>query len=272
MLRFLSFFKEQTGQHHVITFMRANPPTAGHEKVVDKVLETAKRYGATHGVVLSHSQDTTKNPLSPQQKLKHARRAFPRANVEASSPEHPTILHHAVRAYQGGAQHLHVVVGQDRVAQFTKLLKDYNGKESKHGMYNFKSINVHSAGDRDPDAEDTTGISATKMRQAAKSGDRATFHAGASSAMSEKHKDEMMKDVRNSMGIREETNGGSIGGLGFNSGNPAVVGDEMDRYAHNNMTDADTRDNILKGVIDNHHKVAAKIGFRAFDPTKKGKK
>jgi hypothetical protein len=199
MLRFKNYLLEQAGQHHVMTFMRANPPTAGHEKVVDKVLETAKKQGATHSVVLSHTQDDSKNPLSPQQKLKHAKRAFPNANVEVSSPDHPTLLHHAVRAFQNGAQHLHVVVGQDRVEQFKNLLNNYNGKESKHGMYNFKSITVHSAGDRDPDAEGTEGISATKMRAAAKSGDRATFHSGTSSAMSEKHKDELMNDVQKGM-------------------------------------------------------------------------
>ena len=199
MLKFNSFLKEQEGQHHVMTFMRANPPHAGHEKVVNKLLEIAKKKKATHSVILSHSQDPSKNPLSPRQKLRHAERAFPNANVEVSSPDNPTILHHAVRAFGGGAEHLHVVVGQDRVGQFQKLLNDYNGKESKHGMYKFKSITVHSAGDRDPDAEGTEGISATKMRQAAKSGDRATFHAGASSSMSEKHKDEMMKDVQKGM-------------------------------------------------------------------------
>jgi hypothetical protein len=199
MLRFKNYLLEQAGQHHVITFMRANPPTAGHEKVVDKVLETAKKHNATHSVILSHSQDDTKNPLSPQQKLKHGRRAFPNANVEVSSPENPSLLHHAVRAYQNGAERLHVVVGQDRVGEFTNLLNRYNGKEAKHGTFNFKSITVHSAGDRDPDAEGVTGISATKMRAAAKSGDRATFHSGTSSAMSEKHKDELMSDVQKGM-------------------------------------------------------------------------
>jgi hypothetical protein len=198
MLKFLSFLKEQAGQHHVMTFMR-NGYTLGHEKVVNNVLNLAKKNRATHSVVLSHTQDSSKNPLSPQQKLKHAKRAFPNANVEVATPEHPTLLHHAVRAYQNGAEHLHVVVGQDRVDQFTKLLNTYNGQESKHGMYNFKSITVHSAGDRDPDAEGTEGISATKMRAAARSGDRATFHSGASSAMSEKHKDELMNDVQKGM-------------------------------------------------------------------------
>ena len=187
------------GQHHVTTFMRANPPTAGHEKVVNKVLELAKKHNATHNVVLSHSQDPKKNPLSPQQKLKHAKRAFPNANVEVAHEDEPTLLHHVVKAHQAGVKHLHVVVGQDRVSQFHDLLHKYNGVKSKHGFFKFKSIKVHSAGDRDPDAEGTTGISATKMREAAKNNDRKTFHSGASSAMSEKHRDEMMHDVKNSM-------------------------------------------------------------------------
>jgi hypothetical protein len=185
--------------HHVMTFMRANPPTAGHERVVDKVLSLAKDNDASHSVILSHSHDNEKNPLTPIQKLKHARRAFPNANVSTSSEEQPNLLHHASNAYESGAKHLHLVVGQDRVKEFTNLLNKYNGKEGPHGKFNFKSINVHSAGERDPDAAGTEGISATKMRAAAKSNDAETFHAGSPSAMSAKHKTDMMKDVKRNL-------------------------------------------------------------------------
>jgi hypothetical protein len=191
--------------NHVTTFMRANPPTAGHAKVVDKVLDIAKDTGGSHSVVLSHSQDPSKNPLSPTQKLKHARNAFPNANIQTSSEEAPSLLHHAVSLHNQGVKNLHLVVGQDRVGQFEKLLNNYNGKESKHGYYNFDSINVHSAGDRDPDAEGVEGVSGTMMRKAAKSGDRNTFHSGSSAAMSEKHRDDMMKDVVSGMSIKEES-------------------------------------------------------------------
>ena len=40
----------------------------------------------------------------------------------------------------------------DRVKEFDNLLNKYNGKE-----FNFDSIKVVSAGDRDPDADDVTG-------------------------------------------------------------------------------------------------------------------
>lgn len=206
--RFKLYLNEMLMPTHVMTFMRANPPTAGHETVVNKVLDVAKKTGGSHSVILSHSQDPKKNPLPPSQKLKHAKKAFPNANVEVASDEMPTLLHHAVRYNQQGIKNLHVVVGQDRVQQFKDLLDKYNGVEKPHGYYKFNNITVHSAGNRDPDAEGLEGISGTKMRQAANSGDRETFHAGASSAMSEKQKDDLMKDiVKNSKKINEEVVG-----------------------------------------------------------------
>jgi hypothetical protein len=200
-----SFLAEGVDPTHVMTFMRANPPTAGHEKVVNKVLDVAKDTSGSHSVVLSHSQDAAKNPLPLSVKLMHAKRAFPNANVEASSEEHPSLLHHATRLYNQGVRNLHLVVGQDRVGQFNSLLNKYNGVDSKHGMYKFDNINVHSAGDRDPDAEGVEGVSGTMMRKAAKEGNRALYHMGASSAMSEKHRDDMMKDTLKHSEIKEET-------------------------------------------------------------------
>ena len=205
MRSLLQFIREQLNPEpsHVMTFMRANPPTAGHEKVVQQVLNLAKKNKAGHSVVLSGSHDSSKNPLNPSQKLKHAKRAFPYANVSVASEGAPTILHQASKLHQMGVKHLHVVVGADRVEEFNKLLGNYNGKEGKHGFYNFNSINIHSAGARDPDAEGVEGMSATKMRQAAKAGDRNAFHSGASSAMSGAHKDEMFNDLRKGMGVKD---------------------------------------------------------------------
>ena len=250
---------------HVMTFMRANPPTAGHETVVNKVLDVAKKTGGSHSVILSHSQDPKKNPLPPSQKLKHAKKAFPNANVEVASDEMPTLLHHAVRYHQQGVKNLHVVVGQDRVQQFKDLLDKYNGVEKPHGYYKFNNITVHSAGNRDPDAEGLEGISGTKMRQAANSGDRETFHAGASSAMSEKQKDDMMKDiVKNSKKITEEVVGSvDARGLGFVTGVPAVQVSEIANYVEKNTADSDQKDNILKTFKKFHTDYHTKI-FKSF--------
>lgn len=199
MKTFSEFFAEGVEKHHVLAFGRMNPITSGHEALVNKVHEVAKQHNAGHSVVLSHTQDAKKNPLSGEQKVKHAKRAFPGTHVSAATDSHPTILHHAAKLHQQGVTHLHVIAGSDRKDEMHNLLHKYNGQKAAHGSYHFKSITVHSAGERDPDAEGTTGISASKMRAHAASGDRKAFHAGAPSKMSTAHKDEMYHDVRAGM-------------------------------------------------------------------------
>jgi len=204
MLSFKDYLTEAAAEkHHVMAFGRMNPITHGHQAVVDKIHSVAKDHKADHTLVVSHSQDAKKNPLTAEQKVKHAKRAFAGTNVKAASKDKPTILHHAADLHKQGVQHLHVVAGSDRHEEMHNLLHKYNGKDSAHGHYNFKSITVHSSGHRDPDSEGTEGISASKMREHASSGNKKAFHAGAPSSMSTKHKEEMYHDVRKSMGHSE---------------------------------------------------------------------
>lgn len=199
MLKFKNYLIENVSDTHVTTFMRANPPTSGHEKVVKKVMDLADKVGGSHSVILSHSHDQKKNPLSPSQKLKHARRAFPGANISVSSKESPTFLSHAAQLHAQGVKNLHVVVGQDRVNEFKTLLNKYNGVKGTHGGYNFDKIEVHSAGDRDPDAEGTEGVSGTRMREHAKNNDFESFRKGTSSSMKPEHAKEMFIDIQRGM-------------------------------------------------------------------------
>ena len=202
-MAFKDYLEEAAEKHGVLAFGRMNPPTAGHEAVVNKVHEVAKTHNASHNVVLSHSQDAKKNPLAPAEKVKHAKRAFPDTNITAASKEEPTILHHAAKMGKAGVQHLHVVAGSDRADEFHKLLHKYNDVPSAHGHYNFKSIKVHSSGQRDPDSEGTTGMSASKMRSHASSGNEKEFHAGLPSKMKPAHKKELYHAVRHGMGLNE---------------------------------------------------------------------
>ena len=194
--------EEVEGKHHVLAFGRMNPITSGHEAVVNKVHEVAKKHNAGHTVVVSHSQDAKKNPLTAEQKVKHASHAFPNTHVKAASKAQPTILHHAAELAKQGVEHLHVVAGSDRAEEMHNLLHKYNNKPSAHGHYNFKSITVHSSGERDPDAEGTTGMSASKMREHAAAGNKEEFHKGAPSKMSAAHKTAMYNDVRKGMGVK----------------------------------------------------------------------
>jgi hypothetical protein len=210
---FIDYLTEAPEKHGVLAYGRMNPPTSGHEQVINKVHEVAKEHNAVHKVVLSHTSGTKdgKNPLPADVKVKHAQHAFPGTNIEASSKEHPTILHHAAAMASQGVKHLHVVAGSDRVEEYHKLLHKYNGVKSAHGSYNFKSIKVHSSGERDPDAEGTSGVSGTKMREHAAAGRKKKFHAALPSKMKPEHKDALYHDVRQHMGIQEAVAPGSQG-------------------------------------------------------------
>ena len=186
----------------VFAFGRMNPPTTGHAKLVDKVKEVAKSNKAEHLVVVSHSQDKNKNPLSAEQKLKHTKRFFPNTNIKASSKESPTFLQHAAELHNSGTKHLIMVAGSDRTNEYKEKLNKYNGTgEGK--LYNFKSIKVVSAGERDPDAEGVEGMSASKMREHAKNNNYKGFRSGIPAHVSEPHAKELFNDVRSGMQLRE---------------------------------------------------------------------
>ena len=201
-MKFSDFLREQKEKHAVLAFGRMNPITSGHEKLVNKVKDIADKVGGSHHIVLSHSQDSKKNPLSAAQKVKHAKRAFPGTNFTASSKEAPTFSDHAEKLHKQGVTHLHMVGGSDRVHEYHKLLHKYNGTH-EGARFNFKSIKVHSAGERDPDAEGVSGMSASKMREHAKSGDFESFKQGVPSTMKHAHAKQMFNDVRKGMRLHE---------------------------------------------------------------------
>ena len=203
-MKFREFLQEQKEKHAVMAFGRMNPITVGHEKLVNKVKDIADKVGGSAHIVVSHSQDSKKNPLTSAQKVKHAKRAFPGVNVSASSPDAPNFLAQAAKLHKQGVTHFHMVGGQDRVGEFHKLLHKYNGVKGPHGSFNFKKIEVHSAGDRDPDAEGVEGMSASKMREHAAKGNFKKFRSGVPSTMSDQHAKEMYDHVRKGMKIDED--------------------------------------------------------------------
>ena len=185
----------------VFAFGRMNPPTIGHGALVDKVRELAKENKAEHAIVLSGSQDAEKNPLTPEQKLKHAKRFFPGANISVADKDAPNFLKQAQRLHAAGHDHLIMVAGSDRVEEFKKALDQYNG-EGEGKLFNFKKIDVVSAGDRDPDAEGVAGMSASKMRAHAIGGKRKEFAKGIPAHVKPEHADELYNDVRQAMDIK----------------------------------------------------------------------
>jgi len=231
MKKFLEKLHEDAQTHTpvVMAFGRMNPPTIGHEKLVDRVKQLAKDYKAPHHIIVSHSMDAKKNPLELASKIKHAKRFFPGANITGSSKEKPTFLQHAAALHQAGHDHLIMVAGSDRIPEYEQKLNQYNG-EGPGKLFNFKKIEVKSAGQRDPDAEGAEGMSASKMREHAKSGDFNSFRQGVPSHVPEKHARELFRDVRKGMGLNEDYNRGLFKAI-FVTGGPGSGKDVIIREA-----------------------------------------
>ena len=163
-MRLKDLHEKLEGRTAVFTFGRMNPPTIGHEKLLNKLKNVAGRSSADWFVYLSSSQDAKKNPLPFERKIHYAKKMFGRDVNARTFPKEPTALHAASSLYSKGYKKLIMVVGSDRVNDFSKLLKQYINQDKPHGFYNFDSIYVVSAGDRDPDAEGISGMSASKLR------------------------------------------------------------------------------------------------------------
>lgn len=184
-----------------ITFGRFNPPTVGHEKLIKVVAKTAA--GGSYRVYVSQSQDPKKNPLEYTQKVKYIRKMFPRhARSVILDKSIRNIFDVLSKVYEEGYTQVNMVVGSDRVGEFETITNKYNGVKGKHGFYNFRGgVNVISAGERDPDAEGVTGMSASKMRAAAEANDFQTFSKGLPSGFKEGK--DLFNDVRKGMGLNE---------------------------------------------------------------------
>ena len=186
------------------TFGRLNPPTIGHEKLLDSLAKKAGRND--YFVFVTQSQDKKRNPLDYNSKVKHVRKMFPKhARRVMINKKVRTVFDAASFMYDKGYRSLVMVVGSDRVREFETLLNKYNGVDGQHGFYNFQSITVASAGTRDPDEEGVAGMSASKMRGFASTNDFASFSQGLPTSMSNKDAKKLFTDVRNGMGIKEET-------------------------------------------------------------------
>ena len=201
---------EKAGDTAIFTFGRFNPPTTGHEKLIDALArEQSKNSGSKMYVFPSQSQNPKKDPLPFALKVAYMRKMFPKyaKNIMANKKIR-MVFDIAVDLHNKGHRSIVMVVGSDRVAEFDGLLNKYNGVNGRHGYYGFDNIEVVSAGERDPDAEGVSGMSASKMRAAASDGDFDSFKTGVPSGFKDALK--LYNDVRKNMGIREEKDMGEM--------------------------------------------------------------
>lgn len=187
---------EAPGKTAVVAFGRLNPPTVGHAKLVD----TIKSYDGDHYLFLSHTQKPKTDPLDFATKMKFAKQFFPGINIGHQSVNTPVAALEFLQKL--GYTDVIFVAGSDRVAGFQKLFDTYNGQPDKTGKvpFKFNSIKVESAGERDPDADDVSGMSASKMRALAAQGELNSFAQG---VPDKKLAKTMYDAVRKGMGVKD---------------------------------------------------------------------
>jgi predicted nucleotidyltransferase len=188
---------EALDKSFTFTFGRFNPPTIGHEKLI----RTVASQGTHYMIFLSRSQDSVKNPLSPSVKLNYMMMMFKNYAAYIKIAPSNMVLELATKIYNMGYKNITMVVGSDRISEFKSILTKYNDERNRHGYYNFKNIKVVSAGERDPDEEGVTGMSASKLRNYAAKGDLKNFKRGVPGNLNDKQKNDLFFDVRKGMGL-----------------------------------------------------------------------
>lgn len=213
-MRLRELFEAPSGEKHItFCFGRMNPPTIGHEQLLD----TCAGVGGDYKIFVSQTQDKKKNPLDYSTKISFIKKMFPEhaPNVIENASLN-TIGKVASYLYDQGYRHATIVGGSDRIDDLHKLLLDYNGVEGKaHGYYKFDVLDAKSSGEREDGAEGVAGVSASGARLAAANGDIKAF---AEATGAGQYTEELYNAVRKGLGIKEDID--EAGFLSFLKGEP----------------------------------------------------
>ena len=176
-----------------VVFGRFNPPTAGHEKLLNQAKTTAA--GGDLKIYPSRTTDNKKNPLDVDMKVSYMRKMFPDFEEQIiNDAEMISIFNVLITAAEDGYKNVNIVVGADRQSEFESLATKYNGD-----LYDFDEIRVVSAGPRDADAEGIEGISSSKQRKSVLDDDFESFKKGTPKGMSDADSQALFDAVRTGM-------------------------------------------------------------------------
>ena len=203
----------------VFAFGRFNPPTIGHEKLIETVLATAEKANGKAYLFLSHKQNNKTDPLTLQEKQSYIQRFYPKLAVGDASAN--TIIKALQVIQSQGRTKIIMVAGSDRVQEFEKLLNQYNGKPDKQGndLYKFDTIQVVNAGQRDPDAEGVSGASASKARELAAKGQ---WHEFSKIAMGGNQSELIYNKIQDALGVEVAENNKKLYNENMEDGKPTV--------------------------------------------------
>ncbi len=203
MRTFRQFFKEQqTRKAIVFAYGRFNPPTTAHNMLIEAVVNAAKKHSADFLIVPSHStKPPEKNPLTAQEKIKILKYMTPNGRVGTFGT---TYIEALQKLQEMGYTDVIQVAGSDRISEFSFLVNKYNGKPTKTGdvVFNFNSFEFVSAGERDPDSEGMSGMSASKLRNLATTGQIDKFKQGMANSVPDEIKQQTYDIIRKILKIQ----------------------------------------------------------------------
>ena len=202
MINSFSQFLVEEEKTVYFTFGRLNPPTIGHEMLLNKLARAAGKN--PYKIYLSKSSDPKKNPLSYNDKIKFARKMFPKhARQIIKNNKMKTVMDIASALFAEGYINIVMAGDGERSREFDILLNKYNGVKGRHGFYNFKSIKFVNVGERNDSSDDIDGVSATKQRNSVKNNDFVAFTQGLPKSMSNSDAKQLFNAVRKGMGLKE---------------------------------------------------------------------
>ncbi len=213
------FLREDDRSTAIFAFGRFNPPTIGHQKLIETLIKTAEKANGQAYLFLSHKQNNKTDPLNFKDKQDYIQQFYP--NVIVGDQTANTIIK-ALQVIQAqGRTRIIMVAGSDRVAEFEKLLNQYNGKPDKQGndLYKFDDIKVVNAGQRDPDAEGVEGASASKARELANKGQ---WHEFSKIAMGGNKSQNIYNKIQDALGVEVAENNKKLYNEDMAEGKPTV--------------------------------------------------
>ena len=158
-------------KHVAFAFGRFNPPTVGHKKLIDTVVDASD--GGDFYIFTSQSQDPDKNPLDYQTKVNFLKKLFPDIQDKiVYDVSIKNVLQAADKLKASGYTDATFVCGSDRVPEFTKLLNTWNGMDK---IPRFGVLNIISSGEREDGVEGVGGVSASMAREFVKNNDFESF-------------------------------------------------------------------------------------------------
>ena len=158
-------------KHVAFAFGRFNPPTVGHKKLIDTVVDASD--GGDFYIFTSQSQDPDKNPLDYQTKVNFLKKLFPDIQDKiVYDVSIKNVLQAADKLKANGYTDATFVCGSDRVPEFTKLLNTWNGMDKTP---RFGVLNIISSGEREDGVEGVGGVSASMAREFVKNNDFESF-------------------------------------------------------------------------------------------------